>query len=147
MAGRSYHVAMSRSRPLLVLALVASAGIVSCRGIDVRAPRDLSELVVRDSLYFDPVASEPYTGPVFRPFRDDPTRNEVVGRLVGGAWHGEMVVYHASGRVRYMGTFDHGERCGPWTENKFDREPEGLLDELRTEIETLGMYPPCPEDG
>jgi hypothetical protein len=126
--------------------LAAPAGLAACRGVDGRAPRDLDELVVHDSLYFDPSASEPYTGPVFRRFVDDPTRNEIQGRLVDGTWHGELVIYYASGRIRYMGEFDRGDRCGPWTENRFDREPEDVLDQLRTEIETLGMYPPCPSE-
>jgi len=127
--------------------LVASATIAfgAC-GLGAPPPRNLDELVVRDSLYFESGSSLPYSGPVFRPFTDDPTRNEIVGLLVDGTWHDELVVYHPSGRIRYMGAFDHGHRCGPWTENRDDREPGGLLDEFRTEIETLGMYPPCPED-
>ena len=108
--------------------------------------RDLRELVVRDSTYYAPETMEPYTGPVFRPFPGDSTRTEIQGALLAGTWHGELLVYHPSGRLRFAGSFAHGAKCGPWTEALADRDPVNLYDELTSEIETLGLYPPCPPD-
>lgn len=108
--------------------------------------RNLSELVVRDSTYYAPETMEPFSGPVFRSFADDTTAHEVVGALLAGTWHGELVVYHPSGRIRYMGSFAHGQRCGPWTENALDREPEDVYEALTREIATMAIYPPCPPD-
>jgi hypothetical protein len=106
-------------------------------------------LVIHDSIYFEPETLTPYSGPVFRPFPGDsttdaPTRVEIEGVLAEGTWHGDMVVYHPSGRIRYMGTFADGERCGPWTEGTLDLEPVNLYGELLSDIESLAMYPPCP---
>ncbi len=105
--------------------------------------RDLTELVVVDSVYVDPTLDEPWTGPVYRRFEEDSARVQIQGTLLDGEWHGEMTVYHANGAVRYMGSFRNGERCGPWTENA-DSVPTGTVYEaLVREVETLGMYPSC----
>lgn len=91
----------------------------------------------------DPETGEAFSGPVFRAFESDSGRVEVEGALLDGAWEGELTVYHPNGRVRYMGSFRGGERCGPWTENA-DSTPVGsALDALVREVETMGLYPPC----
>ena len=132
-------------RALAILVLVAAcaeAGPPAVRS----GPRDLRELVLRDSLYREPGTMTPYTGRVFRPFPGDSTRVEIEGGLAGGDWDGEMIVYHPSGRIRYKGEFVEGERCGPWTENTLDLEPLNDYGELLSEIESMAMYPPCPPD-
>ena len=101
---------------------------------------------MRDSLYVDPGTGEAFSGPVFRSFESDPERVQVEGALLGGAWEGELTVYHSNGRIRYMGSFRGGERCGPWTENA-DSTPVGsALDMLVREVETMGLYPPSETD-
>lgn len=118
-------------------------GLAACEG---PPPRDLAELVVRDSLYVDPTTDDPFSGPVVRTFASDPDRVEIEGALLDGAWEGELRVYHPNGRIRYMGSFRAGERCGPWTENA-DSTPVGTaLDALIREVETIGLYPPCDPD-
>ena len=129
---------------MMLRSAVLLASVLS--GACAEPSRNLSELVVRDSTYYAPETMNPFSGPVFRPFADDTTTHEIVGRLLEGTWHGELIVYHPSGRVRYMGSFAHGQRCGPWTENALDREPEDVYEALRREIATLAMYPPCPPD-
>ena len=111
------------------------------------AARDLRELVVKDSTYYEREAMQPYSGRVFRPFPGDPARVEIEGVLLDGTWHGELLVYHPSGRIRYQGSFAYGEKCGPWTEDSDDRPALNVYDELLSEIETLGIYPPCPPDS
>lgn len=108
-------------------------------------PRDLSTLVVRDSLYVDSASGEPHTGPVYRAFADDPEENQIVGSLLDGTWQGEFRVYHPNGRIRYMGSFDAGSRCGPWTENADSTRNESVYEALVDEIASLGVYPPCPD--
>ena len=127
---------------VLCIAVVVVAGACG----DAAPERDLRELVVRGSTYLAPETMAPFSGRVFRPFPGDSTRTEVEGRLVDGTWHGELVVYHPSGRLRYAGSFAHGEKCGPWTEGLLDREPVNLYDELTSDIESMGIYPSCPPD-
>ena len=111
------------------------------------APKDLTELAIRDSVYVDPGSLEPYSGPVFRGFPDGPEGVQLEGHLLRGAWDGEIMVYHPNGRIRYMGSFRNGERCGPWTENA-DSVPLGdLYDAVVREVETLGLYPPCDNES
>jgi hypothetical protein len=115
-------------------------GLVACSG---PVPRDLGELVVRDSLYVDPATGEAFSGPVVRAFASDAERVEVEGALLDGAWDGELTVYHPNGRIRYMGSFRAGERCGPWTENADSTSVGSALEMLLREVETMGLYPPC----
>ena len=123
--------------PLLLLFATACVG---------PAPRDLSDLVAADSAYVDPATDLPYSGPVFRVFPDDEDRIQLEGALLDGTWDGELKVYHPNGHIRYMGSFVAGQRCGAWTENA-DSVPEGsLYEELVSEIESMGIYPPCASD-
>jgi hypothetical protein len=108
-------------------------------------PRDLDDLVVRDSVYFEVGSQEPFTGDVVRHFQDEPEKVQLRGTLRDGTWNGEIIVYHPNGRVRYQGTLADGAPCGPWTENRDPDPPEDILAELKQEIEAMGLYPPCPE--
>jgi hypothetical protein len=128
-------------RSLARFALLALV-VAGCK--DDARPRDLAELVVVDSTYYAPETMVPYSGRVFRAFAAEPERMQIEGALLDGAWHGELLVYHRSGRVRYMGSFARGERCGPWTENAWDREAVNLYDEFVSEVEAMAIYPPCP---
>lgn len=136
------HSAVDASRPFLGWLLAMSLLLAACGGPE---PRDLTTLVVRDSLYVEPVAGEPFSGPVFRHFEDAPGTVQLEGTLEEGSWHGEFLVYHPNGRVRYMGSFDRGDRCGPWTENADSASNRSVYEDLVDEIESLGVYPPCPE--
>jgi len=108
------------------------------------ASRDLSELVLQDSTYFAPETMEPYTGEVLGYFDDEPEKLQLRGAMRDGTWNGELVVYHPNGRVRYMGRLADGVKCGAWTENQ-DAEARGsVYEELAQEIESMGLYPPCP---
>jgi hypothetical protein len=121
--------------------LLGVAGGVACGGPE---PMDLNALVVRDSLYVEPESGVPYTGPVFRDF-PDAEGVQIEGALREGEWDGEIRVYHPNGRIRYMGSFDMGSMCGPWTENADSARNESVYEDLVDEIESLGMYPPCPK--
>jgi hypothetical protein len=122
-------------RFLLVLLLLAGCG--------ASARRDVSELMIEDSLYVSTDTGLPYTGTVFRTFPDQPENVQLEGALFDGTWDGELTVYHANGRIRYMGSFTEGDRCGPWTENLDSLPPVNLYDELVRDIESMGIYPPC----
>lgn len=106
--------------------------------------RDLEELVLRDSTYLDPSTLEPYSGPVYRVFPDDPERIQLEGRLREGAWNGELTVYHANGRIRYQGRLVDGAQCGAWIENATEEAAPSLYEEIVGEIENLSVYPECP---
>ena len=105
--------------------------------------RELSELVLQDSTYFAPETMEPYTGDVLKYFPDEPDKVQVKGTLKDGTWNGELVAYHPNGRIRYLGSFSEGERCGAWTENQDPEAPGSVFEELKQEIESIGLYPPC----
>lgn len=107
--------------------------------------RDLRELVLRDSVYVDSSTLEPFTGNVFRTFPDHPDRVQLEGELRNGLWNGELVVYHPNGRVRYLGRLADGVKCGVWTENKDPEPTDDVYRELKQEIESMGIYPECPE--
>ena len=107
--------------------------------------RDLDELVQQDSAYLEPRTMEPYSGPVYRLFGDDSTKIEIEGTLRDGVWHGDLTVFHQNGRVRYSGALANGTQCGPWTENADPEPRESLYEEFVLEIESLSVYPPCPE--
>lgn len=131
------------TRQALVLLLVGCATLFGCT--TEPPPRDLSTLAVRDSLYVEPETDVLYTGPVFRLFTDGPGEVQLEGRLRDGTWDGEMRVYHPNGAIRYLGSFHEGSRCGPWTENADSVRNQSIYEELVDEIESLGVYPPCPE--
>jgi len=128
---------------LRFLRLVLLAVLLTACG-EVTPPRALDELTIRDSTYLDPETLVPYTGRVFRMFDTDPETQQVQGALVDGVWHGELVVYHGNGRMRYSGAFTNGERCGPWLENRDAEPPEDIYEEFVQEIESMGLYPKCP---
>lgn len=107
--------------------------------------RDLSDLVLQDSTYYTPETMEPYTGDVFRHFPNDPGNVELRGTLRDGTWNGELTVYHPNGRIRYMGILADGEKCGAWAENQDPDPPENVYEDLKQEIESMGLYPQCPE--
>jgi len=113
---------------------------VACR-TDV--PRTLDDLSLVDSVYVDSATGLPYTGLVERHFEDDTTSVQIEGFLLDGVWDGEMIVYHQNGRVRYMGSFAAGERCGPWVENADSTPTANAYEDLLREVETLGLYPAC----
>lgn len=100
---------------------------------------------MRDSIYTEGGTGLPYTGPVFRDFPDAPGEVQLEGRLADGVWDGEMTIYHPNGAIRYMGSFHLGSRCGPWTENADSVRNQSIYEELVDDIESLGVYPPCPE--
>jgi len=123
-------------------------------------PRDLAQLMVTDSLYVDPATGAPFSGPVVS-YIDPGDRSaggeagdvpgqevkrrwvQIEGTLREGVWDGELVVYHPNGRVRYMGSFARGERCGPWVENADSTPTLSTYEELVREVESMGLYPPC----
>lgn len=129
----------ARLLPLPVLIVVCFLAAACAEG---RA-RALDELSVVDSLYVDPVTGQPFTGSVSRRFDEDSTAIQIEGRLLEGVWDGEMIVYHPNGRVRYMGNFENGDRCGAWIENADSLPLDNVYEELVREVETMGLYPPC----
>ena len=129
---------MRLSAVLLVFLLACTTGSSS-------DTRELRDLVLRDSTYFEPETLEPYTGLVSSTFLADPERIQVEGEMREGTWHGELRVYHRDGRIRYEGRLERGARCGAWTENTDPRPASNLYEELVTVVETLAMYPPCSD--
>jgi len=115
-------------------------------GCSVARPTDLSMLVERDSTYLLPGTFEPFSGPVVRYFATDPAKVQVEGTLEDGVWEGEMTVYHVSGRIRYQGRLSAGSPCGAWVENQSDEAAESVFEELKQQINSMGLYPPCPGD-
>ena len=124
----------------LVLAALALVAACSAPG----AERNLDELVLSDSTYLDPATLEPYSGRVVRMFRDEPDRRQLEATLVDGTWHGELRVYHPNGRIRYMGSLANGEQCGEWTQNRAPEPAGSIYEELKLEIESMSIFPPCP---
>jgi hypothetical protein len=111
------------------------------------APADLDELVRRDSLYLTPGALTPHTGGVVRYFPGGEGKVQLEGRLMRGTWEGELTVYHESGRLRYQGVMSGGAPCGAWIEDREDLEGGSLHDILKQDIESMGLYPPCPGES
>jgi hypothetical protein len=106
--------------------------------------QDLDGLMVRDSTYLDPVTLEPFSGRIVRFFPHDTTLVEVEGTLEEGTWAGELTVYHPNGGIRDQGRLVRGVKCGAWIEDRPDRPPQGIYEEVRQEVESLSIYPDCP---
>jgi hypothetical protein len=126
-----------RSRQLLLAVLVTA--LAGCE----QPPRELTDLRVVDSLYMDPATGDLWTGAIVRHFEDEPEMVQIEGELLEGSWHGDLTVYHPNGRIRYMGSFNRGERCGAWTENADSTDLGSVYEALMREVETMGLYPPC----
>ncbi len=107
--------------------------------------RDIEQLVLQDSTYFVEETMEPFSGRVFKSFAEDPGTVQLTGFLRDGLWNGELTVYFSSGRIRYQGELVDGERCGAWYEDRNEETPEDIYGQLLEEIESLAMFPPCPE--
>ena len=135
----------SLSRPLFVLMIrvLLLSAVLSASACSGYEGTDLAALDVVDSLYVVPETLEPFSGPIVRFFEEPSDRVELEGGLRDGVFDGELVVYHRNGRVRYMGSFREGARCGPWTENADSTATGGVYEDLLREVETLGLYPPC----
>jgi hypothetical protein len=110
-----------------------------------RPASDIERLVLRDSMYFEQETLEPFTGRVYKSFAEDPSALQLSGTLKDGLWNGELTVYYSNGRVRYQGDLTDGERCGTWLENRDEDQPGDLLAQVMEEIESLAMYPSCPD--
>lgn len=122
----------------VVLAVLALGGC--------QAPaRELSELVVQDSSYLDPETMLPFSGRVFRNFAGEDGGPQLEAGMRDGTWDGELTVYHESGRIRYQGEMSGGARCGAWVENENPTEPETVYEAIKEDLESLVMYPECPE--
>jgi hypothetical protein len=109
-------------------------------------PTDLGTLVRQDSTYLTPGSMRPFSGPVVRHFPDDAGRVQIEGTLEDGMWEGEFTVYHKSGRIRYQGEMSRGAPCGSWLDNREDEPAGSLYEELKRDIGSMGMYPPCPDE-
>lgn len=128
-------------------ALRASTGALSlllALGCGAGPARDLDALVLRDGLYLTPGTLLPHSGKVTRRFPGEGGGVQVEGTLRDGAWEGEFTVYHPSGRVRYEGVMSRGAPCGAWVENRPDEATSSVYGTLRQELESMGLYPPCP---
>ena len=123
-------------------ALIAVA-LFAC---DSLPTRDLDELIVQDSTYLDPETMRPYSGRVLRHFPgDEDGRVFLEATLRDGTWKGELTIYHTTGRIRYQGEMSGGARCGAWTENENPVEPENVYDAIKEDLESIVLYPECPE--
>ena len=107
--------------------------------------RELTELVVQDSTYLDPETMLPFSGRVFRNFSGEDGGPQLEAAMRDGTWEGELTVYHESGRIRYQGEMSGGARCGAWVENENPAEPETVYEAIKEDLESLVMYPECPE--
>ena len=129
---------MTRWTGLLILPLLASCGLTP--------PRLLEELAVVDSAYVDPDTNAPYTGPVIARFSEAGGGDiRLEARLEDGLWEGEFTMFHPTGRIRYQGSMASGSQCGGWVENENPELPESLLQEVTEELESLVIYPECPD--
>ena len=87
----------------------------------------------------------PFSGPVFRNFPGEDGRVQLETTMRDGTWEGELTVYHETGRVRYQGEMSGGAQCGGWIENEVAAEPESVYEAIKEDLESLVMYPACPE--
>ena len=140
--GRAARAVEATIRRLAVVAILVPAAACSV----LTPERDLTELVLQDSTYLTPEELTPYTGDVFKYFPDQKAKIQLRGHMRDGMWNGEITVYHPNGRMRYLGELANGVKCGVWTENMDPDPPGSLYKELKQEIESMGIYPPCPDD-
>ena len=119
--------------------------VLLCSGCLSQPPRDLDELFVQDSTYYAPETMEPFQGVVYRSFPDDPDRIQLEATMKDGTWNGELTIYHETGRIHMQGELVDGVQCGGWVENEDENPPASLYEELKQDLESLVMYPECPQ--
>lgn len=132
-----------RRSNLCGLSALATLFVFACTAAPAR---DLAELTVRDSTYLAPETMLPYSGRVTRHLPEEEGGLLLLeATLRDGTWEGEFTIYHSTGRIRYQGEMSGGARCGAWTENENPVEPENVYDAIKEDIESIVMFPECPE--
>ena len=139
-AAHRSRAAAGRSR--VVLAALVLLALFACGRTP---PREIGELVVRDSTYLDPETLLPYSGRVFRDFPGEDGGTQLEATLRDGTWEGEFTIYHETGRIRYEGEMSGGSQCGAWVENDSPVEPESVYEAIKEDLESLVIYPDCGE--
>ena len=123
-----------RKTLLVALALIAV-------GCSEPVPRNVDELVIQGSKYLDGETLEPYSGPVFELFSDNPSEiykrwnlkdgdpdglyesywdNRqlwVKNTFKDGERNGMFEMYQYDGQLWTKGIYKDGEKCGEWFEN------------------------------
>lgn len=138
-------VSAGRPPTLLVALVLAMAVAIAASACADPEPRSLATLVQREGRYLDPDDFDPYSGPVFSTFRDDPDAVEMTAYLVDGRLHGAYERFYRDGSVFGRGAYRNGAWHGPfesfyrdgtlWMEGRYE---EGSLD---------GPYVAYAEDG
>lgn len=134
----------SMRRTLAAAVAVLALALIAVASCSKPPSRPLTELVVRDSTYFDPATGLPFSGRVFHDFGGEEGGRQLEAAMRDGTWEGELTVYHPTGRIRYEGEMSGGARCGVWVENENPVEPESAYQAIREDLESLVVYPECP---
>lgn len=85
--------------------------LFACEGPD---PRPVDELVLKGDVFLDPETLEPYSGPVFATFDDEPDVVARRARLRQGTYEGPYEAYFANARLSAKEIYRAGRRHGPY---------------------------------
>lgn len=83
-------------------------------GCSEPAPRPRSELLRQGGLYLHPATLEPYTGPVYTTFADEPLQVEQRASLRQGQYDGPFEWYFANRRLSVREVYRDGVKDGPY---------------------------------
>ena len=94
--------------------ILSLIGVVLVVGCGEPVPRNVDELVIQGRTYLDGETMEPYSGPVFELFSENPSKIQDRFNLKDGEKDGPVESYHDNGEVSSKGTYKDGEYDGVW---------------------------------
>ena len=93
--------------------ILSLIGVVLVVGCSEPVPRNVDELVIQGRTYLDGETMEPYSGPVFELFSENPSKIQYRFNLKDGERDGPFETYYENGQLRMKGTMKDGEWDGP----------------------------------
>ncbi|MCH7992314.1 MAG: hypothetical protein IIC35_07850 [Gemmatimonadetes bacterium] len=97
--------------PRTLASLLVLVGVAGCTE---PRPRPVEELVRQEGIFLDPETMEPYTGPVFATFANQPQVIEHRLRLRNGTYHGPFEAYFANRQLSSKEIYQGGIKDGPY---------------------------------
>jgi MORN repeat variant len=108
---RASRIVVLNPGPWKLVAVVVLVGVAACTG---PAPRPVDELVREGDVYLDPETLQPYSGPVFVTFDDQPLVVAQRLSLREGTYDGPFEAYFENRQLSSKEIYREGVKDGPY---------------------------------